>query len=188
MAPRGPGLLPRLVVNLGREVGRNLEAVCGAIEKDSTYGSMHRFLFGVNADPCVRIVDREKRLLEVAGVPVNVLQTARNPNDIGWRLHDVRLVVDTTGAFDDPTRPVDHPGGSLRGHLSAGCGDRREQRRLQDQGQDPLPPDDVTTLIYGCNHEPFDARYTGSSRQPPAPPPRSPTWSSRCSITSTARR
>ncbi len=72
---------PRLVVNVGREVGRELEAICGVIEKDSTYGSIHRFLFGVNAEPCVRIVDREKRLLEVAGVPVEVLQAERNPRD-----------------------------------------------------------------------------------------------------------
>ena len=37
----------RLVVNLGRPVGRDLEAVCGVIENDSTYGAMHRFLFCV---------------------------------------------------------------------------------------------------------------------------------------------
>ena len=47
----------KIVVNFGREVGTNLEAVCSLIEKDSTYGSLHRFLFGVNAEPCVKIVD-----------------------------------------------------------------------------------------------------------------------------------
>ena len=93
----------RIVANPGRQVGRDLETVCGVIEKDSTYGSMHRFLFGANATPCIRIVDREKRLLEVADVPVTVLQTARNPRDIGWRDHAARVVVDTTGAFGDPT-------------------------------------------------------------------------------------
>ena len=50
----------RIVANPGRQVGRDLETVCGVIEKDSTYGSMHRFLFGVNAEPCVRIVDRAR--------------------------------------------------------------------------------------------------------------------------------
>ena len=63
----------KLAVNLGREVGTGLEAVCGAIERDSTYGSMHRFLFGVSAEPCIKIIDREQRLLEIAGVPVTVL-------------------------------------------------------------------------------------------------------------------
>jgi glyceraldehyde 3-phosphate dehydrogenase len=146
----------RLVVNLGREVGRDLDAVCGVIEKDSTYGSMHRFLFGVNAEPCVRILDRERHLLEVAGVPVEILQTARNPRDIGWRRNGVRLVVDTTGAFDDPTHPVDHPGGSLRGHLGAGAERvvNSAAFKLQDKS---LPiPEDATTLIYGCNQELFD--------------------------------
>jgi glyceraldehyde 3-phosphate dehydrogenase len=91
------------VVNLGREVGTGLEAVCGAIERDSTYGSMHRFLFGVNADPCVRILDRDASLLEIAGMPVTILTEARNPAEIAWRANGARIVVDTTGAFGDPS-------------------------------------------------------------------------------------
>jgi glyceraldehyde 3-phosphate dehydrogenase len=147
---------PRLVVNLGREVGKDLEAVCSVIEKDSTYGSMHRFLFGVNAEPCVRIVDREERLLEVAGVPVNVLQTARNPRDIGWRQHAVRVVVDTTGAFNDPTQPENHPGGSLRGHLGAGAERVLNSAAFKLADKSRSVPEDATTLVYGCNHEIFD--------------------------------
>jgi glyceraldehyde 3-phosphate dehydrogenase len=146
----------RLVVNIGREVGRDLEAVCAVIEKDSTYGSIHRFLFGVNALPCVRIVDRAERLLEVAGVPVTVLQSERNPAGLEWRSHGVRVVVDTTGAFNDPTLPIDHAGGSLRGHLAAGAERVLNSAafKLKDKAA-PLP-DDATTLIYGCNHESFD--------------------------------
>ncbi len=144
-----------IVVNFGREVGTNLEAVCGLIEKDSTYGSLHRFLFGVNAEPCVKIVDREKNLLEVAGVPVTILPSARNPKDIGWRNYGVRIVVDATGAFNDPTRPVDHPQGSLRGHLEDGAEKvlNSETFKIKDQGQ-PQPTDAVT-LIYGVNHDVF---------------------------------
>jgi len=145
-----------LVVNLGREVGRDLDAVCGVIEKDSTYGSVHRFLFGVNAAPCVRIVDREKRLLEVADVPVRILQEARNPQDIDWRAHDVRIVVDTTGAFNDPTQPIDHPGGSLRGHLGAGAERVINSAAFKLAEKTASIPEDATTLIYGCNHEGFD--------------------------------
>ena len=146
----------RLVVNLGREVGRDLEAVCGVIEKDSTYGSMHRFLFGVNAEPCVRIVDRDRRLLEVAGVPVELLQAERNPGDIGWRRHGVRVVVDTTGAFDDPTLPIDHPAGSLRGHLGAGAERVINSAAFKIKDKSLSLPEDATTLIYGCNQELFD--------------------------------
>jgi len=150
------GHFSRIVVNVGRQVGRGLEAVCAVIERDSTYGSMHRFLFGVNAEPCVRIVDRSRNLLEVAGVPVTILQSARNPRDIGWRDHAVRLVVDATGAFDDPAREVDHPKGSLRGHLSCGAEVVLYSAAFKTAGDAPSAPDDAITLIYGCNHELFD--------------------------------
>ena len=146
----------RVVVNTGRPVGRDLDVVCGVIEKDSTYGSMHRFLFGVDAEPCVRIVDREKGLLEVAGVPVTVLQTARNPREIAWREHGARVVVDTTGAFCDPTRPEDDARGSLRGHLGAGAERVLNSAAFKIKDAAQSMPDDAITLIYGCNHELFD--------------------------------
>jgi glyceraldehyde 3-phosphate dehydrogenase len=149
----------RIVANLGREVGRDLETVCGVIEKDSTYGSMHRFLFGVDAEPCIRIVDREKRLLEVAGVPVTILQKARNPRDIGWRDHGVRVVADTTGNFCDPTRPVDHEGGALRGHLGAGAEVVINSAAFKIKDKSLSVPDDAVSLIYGCNHELFDPAH-----------------------------
>jgi glyceraldehyde 3-phosphate dehydrogenase len=144
------------VVNVGRELGRDLEAVCGVIEKDSTYGSMHRFLFGVNAAPCIRIIDREKRLLDVAGIPVTILQTARNPREIGWRDHRTRVVVDTTGAFCDPTTPLDHERGALRGHLAAGAEAIINSAAFKIKDKAQSPPDDAATLIYGINHELFD--------------------------------
>ena len=142
-----------IVVNFGREVGTNLEAVCGLIEKDSTYGSLHRFLFGVGAEPCVKIVDRQKKLLEVAGVPVTILQSARNPKDIGWRDHGVRIVVDATGAFNDPTRPVGHPKGSLRGHLEAGAEKVLNSATFKIKDQSQPQSEDAITLIYGVNHD-----------------------------------
>jgi glyceraldehyde 3-phosphate dehydrogenase len=150
------GHFSRMVVNLGREVGTGLEAVCAVIERDSTYGSMHRFLFGVDAEPCIRIVDRGRNLLEVAGVPVVVLQSARNPREIGWREHGVRVVVDATGAFGDPTRAVDHPKGSLRGHLACGAEVVLYSAAFKTPAEAPSAPEDAITLIYGCNHELFD--------------------------------
>ncbi len=145
-----------IVVNFGREVGTNLEAVCSLIEKDSTYGSLHRFLFGVNAEPCVKIVDRGKNLLEVAGVPVTILQSTRNPKDIGWRDHGVRIVVDATGAFNDPTRPVGHPKGSLRGHLEAGAEKVLNSATFKIKDKSLPQPEDAVTLIYGVNHDVFN--------------------------------
>lgn len=146
----------RIVVNVGRQVGRDLDALCGVIEHDSTYGSMHRFLFGVNAEPCVRIVDRGENRLDVAGVPVTVLQAARNPADIGWREHGVRLVVDATGAFSDPTAPMDAPEGSLRGHLAAGAERVLYSAAFKIADKSRAMPEDATTLVFGCNHHLFD--------------------------------
>ena len=137
-------------------MGRDLDALCGVIEHDSTYGSMHRFLFGVNAEPCVRIVDRGRNLLDVGGMPVTVLQTARNPVDIGWRAHGVRLVVDATGAFNDPTSPVDDPKGSLRGHLAAGAEHVLYSAAFKIADKSRALPEDAATLIFGCNHDLFD--------------------------------
>jgi glyceraldehyde 3-phosphate dehydrogenase len=147
---------PSLVVNVGRAVGRGLEAVCAAIEKDSTYGAMHRFLFGVGAEPCVHIVDRAAGLLEVAGVRVTVLQEARNPDDIEWKRHGVRIVVDATGRFRDPAQPADHPSGALRGHLSAGAEKviNSAPFKMADRGR--AMPDDAVTLISGINHDTLD--------------------------------
>ncbi len=142
-----------IAVNFGREVGTNLEAVCSLIEKDSNYGSLHRFLFGVNAEPCVKIVDRGKNLLEVAGVPVSILQSTRNPKDIGWREYGVRIVVDATGAFNDPTRPVGHPKGSLRGHLEAGAEKVLNSATFKIEDKSQPQPEDAVTLIYGVNHD-----------------------------------
>jgi len=146
----------RIVVNLGRPVGRDLEAVCQTIEKDSTYGSMHRFLFGVNAAPCIRIADRAEGLLDVAGTPVRILQEARNPSDIGWRDHGARVVVDCTGAFDDPTRPADDARGALRGHLAAGAEKVLNSAAFKIKDKTKAMPDDAITLIYGVNHDGFD--------------------------------
>ena len=145
-----------LVVNVGRKIGQDLETACQVLEKDSTYGSMHRFLFGVNAEPCIRIVNRDEALLEVAGVPLKLLQEARNPSDIGWRDHGARMVVDCTGAFGDPTRSADHASGSLRGHLAAGAEKVLNSAAFKIKDKTRSVPEDAPTLIYGINHDLFD--------------------------------
>ena len=145
----------RIVVNVGREVGPSLDAVCAVIERDSTYGSMHRFLFGVSAEPCIHVADRERGLLEVAGVPVNVLQVARDPKEIGWREHGARVVVDATGVFNDPTLAEEHERGALRGHLAAGAEVVLNSAAFKIKDKSRSVPDDAPTLIYGINHQRF---------------------------------
>lgn len=151
------GHFDRLVVNVGREVGTGLEAVCHTIENDSTYGPMHRFLHGVDAEPSVGIADREHGLLEVDGTPVQILRDARNPKDIGWHRHGVRVVVDTTGAFNDPHADVE--AGSLYGHLAAGAELVVNSAPFKSADSSLAPPEDTATLIYGINHEAYDPAH-----------------------------
>ena len=48
----------RIVVNQGRAVGTSLHAVAETIEKDSTYGPLHRFLYGHKAERVMKVVLR----------------------------------------------------------------------------------------------------------------------------------
>jgi len=150
------GHFPGIVVNVGRDVGRNLDAVCSAIERDSTYGVMHRFLFGASAEPCVRIVDGDLNQLDVAGTRITVLQEARDPRDIEWKRNGVRVVVDATGVFNDPTCPADDPRGALRGHLAAGVDKVINTAAFKVGDQGAATPDDAVTVIAGINHDAFD--------------------------------
>ncbi len=146
----------KIVVNTGREVGKDLSALCESIEKDSTYGRMHHFLHGRSATRCIKIVDNEKGLLDLDGLPVQVLRTDRNPSSIAWAENDVRLVVDCTGQFGDPTRPASHPKGSLRGHLAAGAEKVMNSADFKPKEEGTTMPDDAVVLINGVNHEVYD--------------------------------
>lgn len=141
-----------MVVNFGRQVGRGLEDAVNSLCSDSTYGSIEKFLFGVNATRDVSIVDADKGLIAMFGKPVKILLEARNPKDIAWRQAGVQLVIDTTGAFADPTVPSDAPGGSIRGHLDAGAKVVINSAPFKIKDKSLSEPDDSTMLIYGINH------------------------------------
>ena len=51
-----------IVVNLGRGAGNGLPAIAQLIEKDATYGTIHRFLYGIKAERMIRIVDENIHL------------------------------------------------------------------------------------------------------------------------------
>ena len=150
------GAFGEVVVNLGRSPGRSLQDLLDLIASDSTYGALPRFLRGVHAEPRMRVVDGEKGLLEIEGVPVRVLRTARNPKDVDWRAHGVRVVVDTTGVFLDPVS--ESAQGSLRGHLQAGAEVVVASAPFKQKDKTAPLPDDAAMLIYGINHTAFDAR------------------------------
>ncbi|HLO91351.1 MAG TPA: glyceraldehyde 3-phosphate dehydrogenase NAD-binding domain-containing protein [Lentimicrobium sp.] len=148
-----------LVVNVGRGVGKNLESLIHNLTNDSTYGSLSKFLYGHSGKKCeINILDSSQNLVEINGMPVKFLMTARNPKEIGWADNQVRLVVDCTGAFLDPTVPADNSKGSLRGHLEAGADKVIASAPFKIKDSTQKMPSDASMMVYGINHLDFDAR------------------------------
>jgi glyceraldehyde 3-phosphate dehydrogenase len=145
----------RLVVNVGRPVGKSLDAVVQYIAKDSTYGPLHRYLFGQAGVRDIRVVDEERGLISAHGKEIVVLREARDPRDIPWRDHGVSLVVECTGTFRDPHAEPDVSRGSLRGHLAAGARVVVQSSPFKLKQGAPLP-DDAAILIHGINDYQFD--------------------------------
>jgi glyceraldehyde 3-phosphate dehydrogenase len=145
------------VMNAGRNVGLNMDAVIQYLTKDSTYGSLHKFLHGFSAKPDVQVLDEAGGLLRIEGKEVRVLREARNPKDIPWRDHGVAIVVDTTGVFKDPTIAPDASAGALRGHLAAGARVAIQSSAFKIKDKNASMPDDAIMLINGINNEQFDA-------------------------------
>ncbi len=147
-----------IVINTGREVGTSLGDLAHYIERDSTYGALHAYLYGHRGQRVITEVDDKAGTMKIDGIPVRVMRESRNPKEIGWEDQGVKLVVDTTGQFLDPTIQADHPDGSMRGHLEGGI-----QRvivsapfKIKDKGS-PMPDDAVTTVM-GVNDHDYDPR------------------------------
>jgi len=151
-----------LVVNVGRQVGTSLEDLAHYIERDSTYGSLHTYLHGHSAKPVIADLDEDSGSMTIDGTPVKFLREHRNPAKIQWRSEGVRLVVDTTGQFLEPTLPPDHSQGSLRGHLDAGAEKviTSAPFKFKDKGADlkGAMPEDAVTTVMGINDSVYDPR------------------------------
>ncbi len=147
-----------IVVNMGRKVGLSLGDLAHYIERDSTYGSLHGYLYGHRAQRVITDIDEEKGTMKIDGVNVRVLQSARNPRDIGWDRHDVRIVVDASGQFIDPTIPSDHPRGSARGHLEAGARKVIVSAPFKIKDKSKSMPEDAVTTVMGINDNEYDPR------------------------------
>jgi len=148
-----------LVVNIGRQAGTSLTDIAHYLERDSTYGRLQQYLYGCGSEPVIGEINEETDTIIIDGIPVRFLRTARNPADIDWQNHGIRLVVDTTGRFLDPTLPGDDSKGSLRGHLLAGAETviASAPFKIKDSRQ-PMPEDTVTTVM-GINDADFDPRH-----------------------------
>jgi len=145
-----------IVVNIGRPVGTSLEDVAMFIEKDSTYGTLHNYLYGYKAGRLIENLDEKSGSMVINGIPVMILREARNPKDIPWRSYGVDVVVESTGQFTDPTRPADAAGGSVRGHLAAGARKVIVSAPFKIKDKTASMPKDAVTTVMGINESEYD--------------------------------
>lgn len=148
-----------IVANIGREVGSNLTDLAAMLERDSTYGRLGTYLYGHKCPRVIEELNEEAGTMIVDGVPVQILRSARNPKDIAWQENDVKLVVDTTGAFTDPTADPDAAKGALRGHMQAGAEKviLSAPFKIKSKGLDM--PEDAVTTVMGINEETYESSH-----------------------------
>ncbi|MFO7607449.1 MAG: glyceraldehyde 3-phosphate dehydrogenase NAD-binding domain-containing protein [Desulfurivibrionaceae bacterium] len=145
-----------IVANVGREIGTGLHDLAAAIDRDSTYGRLSGYLYGgCQNRRVIEELDDRAGTMRINGVPVKILREARNPKDIAWKANDVRLVVDTTGVFNDPTADPDGPRGALRGHLQAGAEKAILSAPFKIKEKGMAMPDDAVTTVMGINGDDY---------------------------------
>ncbi len=147
-----------IVVNIGRRAGASISDIAHYIERDSTYGALSGYLHGHRAEPVIRDLDETAGTMTIDGVPVRLLRTDRNPAAIGWCRYGVRLVVDTTGRFLDPTAPAESEKGALRGHLDAGAEKVIVSAPFKIKDKSIAMPEDAVTTVMGINDNVYDPR------------------------------
>ncbi len=145
-----------LVVNLGRDVGLSLYDIAHYLERDSTYGSLGGYLHGHKAGTVIEGVEESEGRMVVDGTRIRFLRRTRNPREIDWKKEGVRLVVDATGNFLDPTLSPEEGRESLRDHLEAGA-EKVIVSAPFKIGDDSRPmPEDVVTTVMGINENDYD--------------------------------
>ncbi len=147
-----------IVVNLGRQSGMGLADIAHYAERDSTYGCLHSYLYGCQAKPVIEDLNEADGSMRIDDVKVRFLRTDRNPTAIGWQNQKVRLVVETTGQFLDPTLAADTPKGSIRGHLAAGAEKVIASAPFKIKTKSTPMPDDAVTTVMGVNENDYDPR------------------------------
>ena len=75
----------KIVINVGREVGKKFEDLIHAMTIDTTYGRLDTFLYGYSGKGKIEIIDRDAGVISIDGITVKVLYTDRNPLNIKWR-------------------------------------------------------------------------------------------------------
>jgi len=145
-----------IVVNVGRQIGTGLQDIAACIDRDSTYGRLGMYLHGCKAGRVIENLNEAEGTMTVNGVPVKILRESRNPAGIKWKENEVRLVVDTTGVFTDPTADADSPKGALRGHLQAGAEKVLLSAPFKIKTKGLEMPADAVTTVMGINDGDFN--------------------------------
>ncbi|NOQ46237.1 MAG: glyceraldehyde-3-phosphate dehydrogenase [Desulfobulbaceae bacterium] len=150
-----------IVVNLGRNVGTGLQDIAAYVEKDSSFGRLSTYLHGHKGGRAIENLDEAAGTMIINGIPVTFLREARNPKDIAWQENNVRLVVDTTGVFKDPTADAGEARGSIRGHLQAGAEKVLLSAPFKIKSKGIDMPEDAVTTVMGINDDDYDpARHS----------------------------
>jgi len=147
-----------IVVNIGRQAGMSLGDIAHYLERDSSYGWLHGYLYGHAGQPVISAIDENSATMIIDDVKVRLLRSHRNPADIGWGDYGVRLVVDTTGQFLDPTLEADQPHGSARGHLESGAQKVILSAPFKIKDPRAATPRDAVTTVMGINSNDYDPR------------------------------
>jgi len=146
-----------IVVNVGRQVGTGLQDIASSIDRDSSYGRLGMYLHGCKGGcQVIENLNEAEGTMTINGVPVKILREARNPAGIPWKENGVRLVVDTTGAFTDPTADADSPKGALRGHVQAGAEKVLLSAPFKIKNKGVEMPADAVTTVMGINDGDFN--------------------------------
>ncbi|MBW2427656.1 MAG: glyceraldehyde-3-phosphate dehydrogenase [Deltaproteobacteria bacterium] len=147
-----------IVVNIGRQAGTSLADIAHYVERDSTYGWLHGYLYGHRGQPVIMDLNEADGSMVIDGTKVRFLRSRRDPAEIGWDRHDVRLVVDTTGQFLDPNVGLDIPQGTIRGHLASGADTVIISAPFKAKDKSAPTPDDAVTTVMGINTNDYDPR------------------------------
>lgn len=147
-----------IVVNIGREAGTSLADIAHYLERDSTYGLLHSYIYGCQSASLISDLNEESGTMTIDGIKVRFLRSFRDPVQLDWRARGVKIVVDTTGQFLDPTLSPDHPGGSLRGHLESGADKVIASAPFKIKDKKQSMPEDAVTTIMGINENDYDPR------------------------------
>lgn len=148
----------KIVVNVGREVGTSLQSILDHIMKDSTYGSLSSYLFGIASrkEVEVQISTVQENHVVINGKEIVFLKTDRDPCDIDWS--GVDLVVDTTGKFNDPDRRSTDERGSVIGHFDGSPSVKKvvlsSPFKIERGGASV--PDDAVVVVLGINDDAYN--------------------------------